>query len=119
MTFADPAHVRINADEGEASLALPAGTFIGLDIADRHVLSDWLDRTAGIDSIMDFSVRPWNVAGARGIFGVFEAGKEKATWLIVRDARGWMLLDCRDSFISDLTMGLVDILGLIDEQRRG
>ena len=119
MSFAHPADVRFTADGDEASLALPAGTFTGLDIADRQVLSDWLEHAGGIDTVMDFSVRPWNVAGARGIFGVFEAGKEQATWLIVRDVWGWMLLRCGDSFISDVTIALADILGLIDEQRGG
>jgi hypothetical protein len=118
MTFAVPADVRFTADWGEATLALPAGTFNGLDTADRQVLLDWLDDAEGIDTVMDFSVRPWNVAGARGIFGVFEAGKEQATWLILWDHFGWMLLHCSDSFVSDLTISLVDILDLIDEQRR-
>jgi hypothetical protein len=119
MTFALPSDVHFNADRGEATWVLPAGTFTGLDTADRLVLSDWLDDANGIDTVMDFSVRPWNVAGARGIFGVFEVGKEQATWLIVRDRSGWILVRCSDGFVSDLTVSLLDILGLIDEQRRG
>lgn len=119
MILAPPTDVRFNADGREATLVLPAGTFTGLDTEDRQVLSAWLDDASGIDIVMDFSVRPWNVAGAHGIFGVFEAGKEQATWLTVRGGSGWMLLRCSDSFVSDSKMSLADILSLIDEQRRG
>ena len=119
MAFALAGVVRINAREGGATLALPAGTFTGLDIADRQVLADWLQDVDGIDTVMDFFPRRWNVAGARGILGVFETGKQTATWLIVRHGSGWVLLRCQDSFVSNLTIGLVDILRLIDGQRGG
>ncbi|WP_428491320.1 hypothetical protein [Rhodopila sp.] len=100
-------------------MALPAGTFTGLDIADRQTLADWLEDADGIDTVMDFSPRRWNVAGARGILGVFEAGREIATWLIVREGSGWILLRCRDGSISNLTSRLADVLRLIDRQRGG
>ncbi|WP_428533941.1 hypothetical protein [Rhodopila sp.] len=119
MTFALSEDVRFNAAESGATLALPAGLFTGLDIADREVLTDWLEDADGIDTVMDFSPRRWNVAGARRILGVFEAGKETATWLIVRDGSGWMLLRCRDSFVSNLTIRLADVLRLIDKQCGG
>ena len=118
MSFALAPGVDFNADQGEATWVLPAGTFTGLDAADRRALSDWLDDADGIDTVMDFSMRWWNVAGTGGIFGVFEAGQEQAKWLIVRDDSGWMLLRCADRFVSDLMISLRDILGLIDQQRR-
>lgn len=119
MTFALPSNRRFNADGGEATWVRPAGTFTGLDIADRQALSDWLDDANGIDAVMDFSLRQWNVIGARGIFGVFETGNEQATWLIVRHGSGWMLAGCSDSSVSDVMTSLLDVLILIDDQRRG
>ncbi len=58
------------------------------------MLSDWLDHAGarGIDAAMDLSVRPWGVAGAGAIVGVFEAGKEKASWLLLRH---WAGMDAR------------------------
>jgi hypothetical protein len=118
MTFAVTSDDRFNTGRGEATWVLPAGTFTGLDTADRQVLSDWLDSALGIDTVMDFSVRPWNVAGTTAIFGVFEVGQDQATWLIVRHTSGWMLVRCSDSSVSDVMVLLPDILDLIDEQRR-
>ncbi len=39
----------------------------------------WLDDagTRGIDAAMDLSVRPWGIAGAGAIVGVFEAGRKR------------------------------------------
>ncbi|MEA2737218.1 MAG: hypothetical protein QOH05_525 [Acetobacteraceae bacterium] len=118
MTFAVTPDVRFNACQGEAIWVLPAGTFSGLDSADRQALLDWLDDASEIDTIMDFSVRPWNVAGTSAIFGVFETGRDQATWLIVRYGLGWMTVRCADGFVSDVSASLPEILDLIDEQRR-
>jgi len=119
MNFAAKSDVRFNAGRGEATWVLPAGTFTGLDTADRQALSDWLDNAVGIDTIMDLAVRPWNIAGAVAIFGVFEIKKDQASWLIVRCGSGWLLARCVDGFVSDVSESLVDILSLVDQQRLG
>jgi hypothetical protein len=118
MTFAMASDDRFNTGRGGATWVLPAGTFTGIDTADRQALSDWMDGAIGIDAVMDFSVRPWNVAGTNAIFGAFEAGNDQAAWLIVRHGPGWMLVRCADGFVSDVSVSLRDILDLIDEQRR-
>jgi hypothetical protein len=118
MTFALTSDDRFNTGRGEATWVLPAGTFTGLDTGDRQVLSDWLDNASGIDAVVDFSVRPWNVLGTTAIFGVFEAGRDLATWLMVRHASGWMLVSCSDGSVSDVMVSLSDVLDLIEEQRR-
>jgi hypothetical protein len=117
MTFAVISDVRFNAGLGEATWVLPAGTFNGLDVADRQVLSDWLDCARGIDAVTDLTVRPWNIAGPRAILGVFETDRDQASWLIVRDGSGWTLARCADGLVSEVLDSLADILGLIDEQR--
>jgi hypothetical protein len=117
MGFAAAFDVRVNPGRGEAIWVLPAATFTGLDAADRQALSDWLDDADGIDSIIDFSVRPWNIDGTSTILGVFESAKDQASWLILRYGSGWLAVRCADGFVSDVSVSLADILGLIDRQR--
>jgi hypothetical protein len=117
MGFAIASDVRFITGEGEATWVLPAGTFTGLEPADRRSLSDWLDDADGIDTVTDFSVRPWNVSGTSTILGVFETGKAQASWLIARYGSGWLAVRCADGFVSDVSVSLPDILGLIDQQR--
>jgi hypothetical protein len=117
MSVAVKSDVRFNADGGEATWVLRAGRFTGLDIADQQALSDWLDDAAGIDTVRDLADRPWNIAGASVILGVFENDRDQASWLIVRYGSGWTLARCADGFVSDVFESLPDLFGLIDEQR--
>jgi hypothetical protein len=120
MTFAVIEGVRSTATgRVEETWVPPAQTYAGLDKADRLVLLDWLDDAGarGIDAAMDLSVRPWGVAGAGAIVGVFEAGREKASWLLLRHWAGWTLARCADGFVSDPMMSLPAILALIDADR--
>jgi hypothetical protein len=118
MSFAVRSDVRFDASRGEETWMLPAGTFIGLDTADRQALSDWLDGVSGIDTVIDLAVRPWNIAGATAIFGVFRTYQDQASWLIVRHDAGWILADCRNGIISDISPSLPDILWMIDDELR-
>lgn len=119
MTFAVGSDVRFYADRGEETRVSQAKIFTGLDIADQQALSDWLDGAVGIDAVKDLTVRPWNIAGPRAILGVFETDQDQASWLIVRHGSGWTLARRADGLVSDVLELLADILGLIDEQRRG
>jgi hypothetical protein len=118
MTSAVTRNVRFNAVRGEVTWVLPEGSFTGLAIADRQALSAWLDDASDIYTVTDLTDRPWNVAGARTVFGVFEIGKDKASWLVVRHRFGWTVACCADGFISDVSASLQGVLKLIDEQRR-
>ncbi len=92
-----------------------SATFTSLDPADRRVLFDWLgDPAAGrIDTAIDMSLRPWNVAGALRVIGIFEPGRAAASWLIVQDASGWFLLTCAGGAMSETCPALADVLALI------
>jgi hypothetical protein len=118
MSFVVRSDVRFDTSRGEEAWMPPAGTFIGLDTADRQALSDWLDGASGIDSVIDLAVRPWNIAGATAIIGVFRTYQDQASWLIVRDGAGWTLADCRNDIISDPSPSLPDILCMIDDELR-
>lgn len=96
-------------------------TFSAIATADRLVLSNWLDHAvaAGIaDSAIDLAPRPWKVAGANAVIGVFESKKHQASWLIVRCGPQWAMARCSDGFTSGASTSLTEILNLIDEDRR-
>ena len=118
MTQAVEPEVRSNTRWNGDFWVMRVGTFTGLDATDRQILSAWLDRSAatGIDTVLDLAIRPWNIAGASAIFGVFETNRDQASWLIVRYGSGWTLARCADGFISDVSASLPDILRLIDVQ---
>jgi hypothetical protein len=88
----------------------------GLDEAECRTLSEWLEVacTRGIDTVMDLSVREWNVAGAAAIVGVFETDKNRASWLVVRDGSRWSLARCCDGCVSGESKSLAHVLALID-----
>jgi hypothetical protein len=95
--------------------------FMGLDKADGQILSDWLEQAEarGIDAAIDLSVRPWHIASAPIIVGIFEKNRSKASWLLVRCPAGWMLAGCSNGSISDVSSRLTDILALIGDEPRG
>ncbi len=100
----------------EASWVSRVEKITGFDADDRQVLSDWLTRARadGIDKAIDLAGRPWRIDGPRAIVGVFEKAKDQASWLIVRDSSGWVLISCEDGFVSDVSAALSDVLALID-----
>jgi hypothetical protein len=111
--------VRFTNGGGEESWVPGLPTFAGLDEMDRKVLADWLNGAGvrGIDAALDLSVRPWGVSGAGAIIGVFDAGDDRASWLIVGHGSGWTLARCADSFVSDVMTSLPAVLALIDADR--
>lgn len=90
-------------------------------MAERLVLSAWLGRaeTMDIDAVIDLAVRPWDIAGAQAILGVFETAMEHASWLMVRCESRWTLAKCADGSVSTISASLADILGLIEDDLRG
>jgi hypothetical protein len=117
----DVAAARFTANRREASRVSQTRSFMGLDGADGQILSDWLEQaqTRGIDTAIDLSVRPWNVAGVQIIVGIFERDRSKASWLIVHCPAGWMLAGCSDGSISEVLAALSDVLALIGDQLPG
>lgn len=89
--------------------------FPGLGRADRQDLSEWSRRIAdsGIDAVLDLSARPWRVAEAAAVIGVFETAKPLATWIVLQLAGEWLLLRPADGFISPPSATLRDVLGRI------
>jgi hypothetical protein len=119
MSFALTNGVRFTTSGGEEAWVPGSPTFAGLDEDDQQILSAWLDRAGarGIDAALDLSVRPWGVSGVGAIIGVFGAGEDRASWLIVGHGPGWTLARCADGFVSDVMSSLPAILALIDADR--
>ena len=120
MTQAVESDVRFTTRWGEETSVPRAGLFTGLGATDRRLLEAWLGRAAdaGIDTVLDLAIRPWNITGASAIFGVFETSRDQASWLIVRYGSVWTLARCADGFISDVSASLPDILSIIDAELR-
>jgi hypothetical protein len=87
-----------------------------LDPADRDLLSAWLAAQDRIDSVLDLSSRAWHIPGDRTIIGVFEVGRQQASWLIVAERSIWVLAQCEDGTVSGPCTTLAEILGLIDHR---
>ncbi len=119
MSFAASNGVGFTVGEYEGTWVAGSSTFAGLDDADQQILSEWLARAGarGIDAAIDLSVRPWGVHDAGVIIGVFDAGEDRASWLIVGHNAGWTLARCGDGFISDVMTSLPAVLALIDAGR--
>ena len=109
----------LSIDGGGETWVPGSPTFTGLDEADSKVLSTWLDRASarGIEAAMDLSVRPWGVSNVGAIIGVFGAGEDRASWLVVGHGTGWTLARCSDGFVSDVMTSLPAVLALIDADR--
>jgi hypothetical protein len=91
-----------------------AETLAALDPADRDLLSAWLAARGRIDIVLDLSSRAWHIPGDRTIIGVFEAGRQQASWLIVAERSVWVLAQCDDGTVSGPCTTLAEILTLID-----
>lgn len=91
------------------------GSSPGLNRTDRQVLAAWLARVdrSRIDIAADLTRRHWNVADARAIIGIFEPGRNDASWLAVAGPGGWSLIDCTSGRASSACASLEDALALI------
>jgi hypothetical protein len=94
--------------------------FVGLDLADRQVLADWLAaaRTAGIETIADFTPRPWRLTGLDVVIGVFQTAQTAASWLLVRYQGRWVLATTESDTISGVCGTLMEALALISDVSR-
>jgi hypothetical protein len=113
--------VRIATGLGKETGVPGSSTFAALEDADQRILSEWLTGAAarGVDAAMDLTVRPWGVTGVGTIIGVFDAGEDRASWLIVKHGSGWTLARCGDGFVSDVLASLPAVLALLDAGRAG
>jgi hypothetical protein len=83
--------------------------------ADGKVLADWLAvaKTTGIEMVSDFTPRPWRVAQADVVIGVFETGQMVASWMVVRSRGRWVVAAVHNGTVSDARVALADALRLI------
>jgi hypothetical protein len=120
--FADRISIRFNPNGGEALGMLQSETFAALDLASRTVLSEWLSSAATtadhIDALIELSSRAWKIAAERTIIGVFEKGKDSASWLIIEHQCLWTLARCDNRSVSGSYASLGEVLELLDDALR-
>ena len=87
----------------------------GLSCPDWHVLADWAEAVAanGIDTVEDFSSRPWASAKPDAVLGVFRSDHLLASWLVVGHGGSWVVASCDEGTISPPVGSLADALRMI------
>jgi hypothetical protein len=91
-----------------------ARAFISLAAADRAALARWLSGPAAgrVEAAIDLTPRPWNVQGAHAVIGLFEPGRQAASWLVVNSRSGWMVADCATGHVRGVGRTLAQALAL-------
>lgn len=87
----------------------------GLSCMDWHILSEWAKAAAtnGIDTVEDFSTRPWESAKPDAVLGVFRTDHLLASWLVVGHAGSWVVASCGERTVSPPVSSLAEALSLI------
>jgi hypothetical protein len=81
----------VEADHGQAFASLSAGERLELDVWQVAA------RSAGIDAIEDLSERHWPMAVDATVLGIYRAGGEYASWLVVGRDGDWCAASCDDN----------------------
>jgi hypothetical protein len=112
---------KIVTSRAQTALAAPLPRFEGLSATDRTYLQDWRHaaQVSGIDAVDDMMLRPWPCPVADVIIGVFRAGEERATWLVIGHNGSWAVAGCADGSVSDSVETLVEALSLIHPLEMG
>jgi hypothetical protein len=103
------------ASRAHTALAAPLPSFEALSATERAYLLDWRQaaQDVGIDAIDDMMLRPWPCPVADVIIGVFRAGDDRASWLVIGHNRSWAVASCADGTVSRSVATLVEALSLI------
>ena len=90
--------------------------FIGLSRDERHYLETWLRtdaRSMGIDAADDLGGRRWPCRFEGAVIGIFGAGAESASWLVVKHNGEWAVAQCADLTVSRPVASLAEALEII------
>ena len=95
--------------------------FIGLSAQERRLLRDWRTAAwpAGVDAIEDLASRPWPHPISGIVIGVFEAGAESATWLVIGHNGSWAVASCAEGSVSPPFDSLAEALAVIHVMQPG
>jgi hypothetical protein len=89
--------------------------FTSLSAAERLELEAWqvAARSAGVDGVEDLSARHWPVAVDATVLGIYRAGDEFASWLVVGRDGDWCAASCDDNRVLGSGKSLGAALGLV------
>lgn len=82
---------------------------------ERSCLRRWqiAARDLGIDLVEDLADRPWPCQVAAAVIGVYQAGRETASWLVIGHNGRWAVADCAAGTVSRAVASLADALALV------
>jgi len=103
----------------DPSLASPSAKVPGLNAEERRHLLMWLEsaRASGIDATEDLRMRPWPVAISASIIGVFRAGDEMASWLVIGQNGLWTVVSVSEGGVLATLPSLTEALAVIHPPR--
>jgi hypothetical protein len=93
----------------------PSQPFAALSMDERNHLREWrvAARMIDVDAVEDLASRPWPVPITGTVIGVFQAGDEAATWLVIGQNGTWAVADCGMSRVSRSFYSLAEALAAI------
>ena len=91
------------------------GAFSTLSPDEQTLLQNWQSaaRAVGIDAVQDLTSRPWPSHIDGTVIGVFEAGREAASWLVICHDSTWAVAFCAEGAVSGALSSLTAALSLI------
>ena len=104
-----------------ATRSILSQAFNGLSQDERNHLREWQQaaRSVGVDGIEDLASRPWPCPIAGSVIGVFKAGSEAATWLVIGHNGTWAVAYCAENRVSPTFDTLAEALAAIYPARDG
>lgn len=95
--------------------------FVGLSAQERRLLRDWRAAAwaVGVDAIEDLASRPWPYPMSGIVIGVFEAGVESASWLVIGHNGSWAVASCAEGSVSPPFHSLAEALAVIHAVQPG
>jgi len=110
MAFRDVGSEPMKATNSD--IAYDYEEFGGLRPTERPYLEHWkrAARGVGVDAVEDLAQRPWPCSVDGAVIGVFIAGDEATTWLVVEHNGRWAVACCADNTLSHSVDSLAEAL---------
>jgi hypothetical protein len=102
----------LNSNDKNTELVEATPAFEGLSPEECRYLRKWqrAARVAGIDSMEDLKGRAWPCDVDGAVIGVFMAGDQAASWLVVKHNGSWAVACCADFTVSEPVPTLAEAL---------
>jgi hypothetical protein len=111
--------VKINRKNTDLMEVTPV--FDGLSPDECRYVREWQQtaRVIGIDAVEDLKGRAWPCDIAGAVIGVFLAGDQAASWLVVKHNGAWAVARCADLTVSEAVATLAEALHQLHPGKSG